>query len=85
MGAGALGRPVSIAVVEDQKVVVDGVRAWVAADPDGRVTVAAAGASVAEVLAGPGRGADVLVLSEATMTEIDEPAKQQPDREMAAL
>jgi DNA-binding NarL/FixJ family response regulator len=38
------------------------VRAWIAADPDGRVAILAAGRSVEEVMAGPGASADVVVL-----------------------
>jgi two-component system, NarL family, nitrate/nitrite response regulator NarL len=62
VGASALGQAVSIALVEDQRVVIDGARSWVAADPPGRVVIAAVGSSIEEAMAGPGRQADVLVL-----------------------
>jgi two-component system, NarL family, nitrate/nitrite response regulator NarL len=62
VGSGTVGRPVSVAVVDDQDVVVEGVRAWIAADSAGRVTIVAVGQSVETVLGGPGREADVIVL-----------------------
>jgi two-component system nitrate/nitrite response regulator NarL len=62
MDSGSLVRPVSVALVEDLDVVVDGVRAWAGADPDGRLIIVAAADTVEAVLAGPGRAADVLVL-----------------------
>jgi DNA-binding NarL/FixJ family response regulator len=62
MGGGALERPVAIAVVEDIDMVAEGVRAWVAEDPDQRAHIVAVGSTIEEVLAGPGRDADVLVL-----------------------
>lgn len=62
MGPSPLGRPVRVAVIEDLDVVVEGVRAWIAADPGGRAVIVAAGDSVDTVLAGPGREADVVVL-----------------------
>lgn len=62
MGAGAMDRSVSIAVIDDHDVVVEGVRGWVAADPDRRVTIVATGRSVRDALDGPGREADVIVL-----------------------
>ena len=62
MGSSSLGQPVRIALIEDTDVVVEGVRAWLAADPHGLVTIIAAGDSIEAVLAGPGKCADVLVL-----------------------
>jgi len=55
-------QPVHIALVEDTDVVVEGVRAWIAADPLGRVAILAAGRSVEEVMGGSGASADVVVL-----------------------
>jgi two-component system, NarL family, nitrate/nitrite response regulator NarL len=62
VGSSSLDRPVSITVVEDQQVVIDGVRSWIAADRDSRAVILAAGGSIEEVMAGPGRQADVVVL-----------------------
>lgn len=62
MGSSSLGQPVRIALIEDTDVVVEGVRAWLAADPHGLVTIIATGDSIEAILAGPGRSADVLVL-----------------------
>lgn len=62
MGAGPLDQPVRIALVEDTDVVVEGVRAWLAADPEARVTILATGNSIDAVLDGPGKAADVVVL-----------------------
>ncbi len=62
MGSSPLGRPVSVALIEDLDVVVEGVRAWVAAAPAGSVVIAAEGDSIESVLGGPGRAADVIVL-----------------------
>jgi DNA-binding NarL/FixJ family response regulator len=53
---------VKLAVVDDHQVVLDGIRAWIAADPADRLEVVADGYWVDSVLAGPGRAADVLVL-----------------------
>ena len=62
MGSSQLDRPVSIALVEDQDVVVEGVRSWVAADPENRAVIVAVGSSIEAALEGPGRTADVVVL-----------------------
>lgn len=62
MDAGSAKRPVTIAVVDDQDLALDGVRSWIAADPAGRAEIIASGRSARAVLAGPGREADVLVL-----------------------
>jgi DNA-binding NarL/FixJ family response regulator len=57
-----VGRVVTVAVVEDTDVVVEGVRSWIETDPARRATVIAAETTIEAVLAGPGREADVLVL-----------------------
>ncbi len=62
MGTSPVDRRTRVAVIEDQDVVIEGVRAWIAADPQRRAVVAAAGDSIDEVLAGPGGDADVIVL-----------------------
>ncbi|MBN6034196.1 response regulator transcription factor [Amycolatopsis sp. 195334CR] len=62
MGADQLDRQVTVAVIEDHEVVIDGVRAWVDRDPERRVRVVASGADVDQVLAGPGGTADVLLV-----------------------
>jgi two-component system nitrate/nitrite response regulator NarL len=62
MGASPLDQPVRIALVEDTDVVVEGVRAWLAADPQGRVTIVATGNSIDAVLDDPGKDVDVVVL-----------------------
>lgn len=43
-------RPVTVAVIDDHPVVLDGVRAWLSRDPDQRVKVVAAGGSIEEVV-----------------------------------
>jgi len=62
MGSSPLDRPVRIALIEDTDVVIEGVRAWLASDPEGRVSIAATGDSIDAVLAGQGKSADVIVL-----------------------
>ncbi|MGE5830207.1 MAG: response regulator [Micromonosporaceae bacterium] len=62
MGSDALERPVTVAVIEDIDVVVEGVRSWIASDPQRRATVVAVADTVEAILDGPGREADVLVL-----------------------
>lgn len=62
MGSNTVERPVAVAIVDDQDVVVEGVRGWIAGDPAGRAVIVAAGRSVEAVLDGPGREADVIVL-----------------------
>jgi two-component system, NarL family, nitrate/nitrite response regulator NarL len=53
---------VTVAVVEDQPVTVDGVRAWFDRDPLQRAVVVAAGDTIETALATGGDGADVLLL-----------------------
>jgi len=53
---------VTVAVVDDHPVVIDGIEAWIARDPGRRVRLVASGATLEDVLDGPGDGADVLVL-----------------------
>jgi two-component system, NarL family, nitrate/nitrite response regulator NarL len=55
-------RPVTVAVVDDHQVVLDGIRWWVEHDAEQRLALVATGLWVDSVLAGPGRHADVLVL-----------------------
>jgi two-component system, NarL family, nitrate/nitrite response regulator NarL len=62
MGSSPLDRPVTVALVEDWDVVADGVRGWIAADPGQRAALVSVATSVEDVLDGPGRTADVLVL-----------------------
>lgn len=54
---------VTVALVDDHPVVLEGMRAWLAQDPDGRIELVAAGDDVAAVTgAGPGAQADVVLL-----------------------
>ncbi|MFI0416857.1 response regulator [Spongiactinospora sp. 9N601] len=62
MGSEPLARPVTLAVVEDHPVTIDGIRLWLARDPARRVELVAGGATVDSVLTGPGASADVLLL-----------------------
>ena len=62
MGSSPVDRPVTVALVEDWDVVVDGVRGWIADDPNGRAVLVSVATSVEAILNGPGRTADVLVL-----------------------
>ncbi|WP_026422569.1 response regulator transcription factor [Actinokineospora inagensis] len=55
-------RPVTVAIVEDHPVVVDGVTTWITADPETRAEVVASGDDLDAVLAGPGGDADVILL-----------------------
>jgi len=57
-----LERPVTVAVIEDQPVTVEGIRSWISRDLAGRVELIADGPTIEEVLAGPGATADVLLL-----------------------
>jgi two-component system, NarL family, nitrate/nitrite response regulator NarL len=61
MGGGAVAR-VTVGLVDDHPVVHEGMRAWLDQDPEHRIELVAAADSVAGVLAGPGRDADVLLL-----------------------
>jgi DNA-binding NarL/FixJ family response regulator len=53
---------VTVALVDDHPVVLEGVRAWLGQDPACRLELVAAGDSLDAVLTGPGRDADVLLL-----------------------
>ena len=53
---------VTVALVDDHPVVHEGMRSWLAQDAGHRVELVAATDSVAGLLAGPGRDADVLLL-----------------------
>lgn len=80
-------RPVTVAIVDDHQVVLDGVRWWVDSDRRRRVTVVAAGHWVDSVLAGPGRYADVLVLDLRLFDEwiVDRVAELALDRRVVAF
>jgi two-component system, NarL family, nitrate/nitrite response regulator NarL len=60
--AGAMARPVTVALIEDLEVVSAGVRMWIAEDPEQRATVLAVTDSIEAMVAGAGCDADVLVL-----------------------
>lgn len=62
MGAGEVDKVVRVALVEDQDVVVEGVRAWIAADPGRRAEVVAEGPTIEAALTGAGATANVVVL-----------------------
>jgi two-component system, NarL family, nitrate/nitrite response regulator NarL len=53
---------VTVALVEDHPVVHEGVRAWLAQDPEHPIELVAVGDSVEAALSGPGEDADVLLL-----------------------
>jgi DNA-binding NarL/FixJ family response regulator len=53
---------VRVALVEDQDVVIEGVRGWIAADLDKRAEIVAEGRSIDSAVDGSGLDADVLVL-----------------------
>ncbi|MDF5755997.1 response regulator transcription factor [Spongiactinospora sp. TRM90649] len=57
-----LARPVTLAVVEDHPVTIDGIRLWLTRDPEQRVRLVAGGDTIEAVLSGPGATADVLLL-----------------------
>lgn len=57
-----MARHVTVAFVEDQPVAIEGVRSWIAADPERRLSLIAVGGSVSDIVTGPGREADVLLL-----------------------
>jgi two-component system nitrate/nitrite response regulator NarL len=52
---------IDVAVVDDHPIIRDGITGWVSL-PDSGIRVVAAAATVDAVLAGPGRGADVVLL-----------------------
>ena len=49
MGAGPVAQRITAAVIDDHEVVIDGVRAWAAADPQHRVEVALTGTDLAAI------------------------------------
>lgn len=57
-----MARSVTVAFVEDQPVAIEGVRSWVAADPERRLSLVAVGRSVSDVMKGPGQEADIVLL-----------------------
>ena len=62
MDRSALVPRVTVAVVDDHPVVLDGVRAWLAQDPSNGIELVAVGDTLDTVLAGPGSTADVIML-----------------------
>ena len=62
MGSSQLDRPIFSVLVDDQDVVAEGVRSWVAAAPENRAVIVAVGGSIEAALEGPGLTADVVVL-----------------------
>ncbi|MEN3303827.1 MAG: two-component system, NarL family, nitrate/nitrite response regulator NarL [Micromonosporaceae bacterium] len=62
MGTDALARQVTVAIVEDHEVVIDGVRSWIDRDPTRRVRVVATGDSIEDVLAAATEQVDVILL-----------------------
>ena len=61
-GAGVTGVPrIDVAVVDDHPIILDGITGWVAV-PDSGISVIATAATVDALLAGAGRGADVVLL-----------------------
>jgi DNA-binding NarL/FixJ family response regulator len=53
---------VTVAIVDDHPVVIDGITAWVERDPLHRAKVVSAGPTIEGVLIGPGADADVILL-----------------------
>jgi DNA-binding NarL/FixJ family response regulator len=79
---GKSARPVTVAVVDDHQVVLDGIRCWVESDGKCRATIIGDGQWLDAVLAGPGRHAEVLVLDlrifgESVVGRIRELAKER--------
>jgi two-component system, NarL family, nitrate/nitrite response regulator NarL len=62
MGSSPLDQPVRIALIEDTDVVVEGVRAWLSADPQSRVTILGAFGSIDDFVTSTAKSADVVVL-----------------------
>ncbi|MFC5751254.1 response regulator [Actinomadura rugatobispora] len=57
-----MGRAVTVAVIDDQDVVLSGVRTWIAEDPGRRVEIVHVGTDPDDLLGGPAATADVLVI-----------------------
>ena len=62
MGTSPLEGPVTVAVIDDQELALDGVKSWISSDRERRAVIIATGQTVESVLDGPGRDAAVLVL-----------------------
>jgi two-component system, NarL family, nitrate/nitrite response regulator NarL len=62
MGSSPLDQPLRIALIEDTDVVVEGVRAWLSADPQSRVTIVGAFGSIDDFVTSAAKSADVVVL-----------------------
>jgi two-component system, NarL family, nitrate/nitrite response regulator NarL len=62
MGSSPLDQPVRIALIEDTDVVIEGVRAWLSADPQSRVTILGAFGSIDDFVTSTAKSADVVVL-----------------------
>jgi two-component system nitrate/nitrite response regulator NarL len=62
MGRDQVAGPVTVAIIEDHPVVIEGIRSWIAREKEPAVLVVATGDSIEAVLDGPGGTADVLVL-----------------------
>lgn len=62
MGPHPMASPITVAVVEDLPVTIEGIQSWIDRDPERRVRIVASGATIDEVLSGPGRDADVILL-----------------------
>ena len=54
-------RAVTVAIADDHPIILESISRWIHADPSDMRVIATA-ATVAELLAGPGRGADVVLL-----------------------
>lgn len=57
-----MAEQITVAVIEDHDVVIEGIQSWFDRDPERRVRMIASGADVDEVLSGPGGDADVLLV-----------------------
>jgi two-component system, NarL family, nitrate/nitrite response regulator NarL len=62
VGIHPVASPITVAVVEDQPVTIEGIQSWIDRDPGRRVRIVASGGVIDEVLAGPGGDADVILL-----------------------
>jgi two-component system nitrate/nitrite response regulator NarL len=62
MGRNAMAPPVTVAIVDDHPMVIEGLRSCIGRDPGRRVAVRCSGDDLDDVLAGEGADADVLLL-----------------------